>query len=53
MRHPYFLKNVLWVCIIGMFLMLFLLSGCSTVSGIGKDISSGAEWNKEKMGKAL
>jgi predicted small secreted protein len=25
------------------------LAACSTVSGIGKDISSGAEWTKEKM----
>lgn len=25
------------------------LVACSTVSGIGKDISSTAEWTKEKM----
>jgi len=25
------------------------LAACSTVSGIGKDISSSAEWTKEKM----
>jgi predicted small secreted protein len=25
------------------------LAACSTVSGIGKDISSTAEWTKEKM----
>ena len=25
------------------------LADCSTVSGIGKDISSTAEWTKEKM----
>jgi predicted small secreted protein len=25
------------------------MAACSTVSGIGKDISSGAEWTKEKM----
>jgi predicted small secreted protein len=29
------------------------LAGCSTVAGMGKDISSGAEWSKEKIGKAL
>lgn len=50
MKHPYLLKNVLWVCIIGIFLMLFLLSGCSTVSGLGKDISSAADYTKEKIG---
>jgi hypothetical protein len=26
------------------------LAACSTVSGLGKDISSTAEWTKEKMG---
>ena len=25
------------------------MAACSTVSGIGKDISSTAEWTKEKM----
>jgi predicted small secreted protein len=29
------------------------LAACSTVAGIGKDISSGAEWSKEKIGKTL
>ena len=26
------------------------LAACSTVAGVGKDISSTAEWTKEKMG---
>jgi predicted small secreted protein len=26
------------------------LAACSTVSGVGKDISSAADWTKEKMG---
>lgn len=30
--------------------LVSLLAACSTVSGIGKDISSTAEWTKEKMG---
>jgi len=25
------------------------MAACSTVSGVGKDISSAAEWTKEKM----
>lgn len=29
---------------------LTFLSACSTVSGVGKDISSAADWTKEKMG---
>jgi predicted small secreted protein len=47
--NQYRIKNIMWTVIIMTFLMLFLLSGCSTVSGIGKDISSTAEWTKEKM----
>ena len=31
------------------FILVSLLAACSTVSGIGKDISSTAEWTKEKM----
>jgi predicted small secreted protein len=30
-------------------ILVSLLAACSTVSGIGKDISSTAEWTKEKM----
>ena len=29
------------------------VAACSTVAGLGKDISSGAEWSKEKIGKTL
>jgi len=29
------------------------MTACSTVAGLGKDISSGAEWSKEKIGKTL
>jgi len=36
------------------FLVVMLLAlnmaACSTVSGVGKDISSAADWTKEKMG---
>jgi predicted small secreted protein len=28
---------------------LLLLAGCATVSGFGKDLSSAAEWTKEKI----
>jgi len=31
------------------FILAINLAACSTVSGIGKDISSTAEWTKEKM----
>jgi predicted small secreted protein len=30
-------------------ILVSLLAACGTVSGIGKDISSTADWTKEKM----
>jgi predicted small secreted protein len=30
-------------------ILVSLLAACSTVAGVGKDISSTAEWTKEKM----
>lgn len=35
-------KLFVLMCIVAM-------TGCSTVSGVGKDISSAADWTKEKM----
>jgi predicted small secreted protein len=29
--------------------MLIMLSGCGTVAGLGKDVTSAAEWTKDKM----
>jgi predicted small secreted protein len=52
MRNPYFLKNMLWACIIGLFLTIILLSGCSTVSGLGSDIKGAADWTHEKITKS-
>jgi predicted small secreted protein len=31
-------------------IMLIMLSGCGTVAGLGKDVTSAAEWTKDKMG---
>jgi predicted small secreted protein len=31
-------------------ILVTMLAACSTVSGLGKDISSTADWTKEKMG---
>ena len=31
--------------------LLFLLTGCNTVAGVGKDIQGSAEWTKEKIAK--
>ena len=30
-------------------ILVTMLSACSTVAGIGKDIQSSAEWTKDKM----
>ena len=30
-------------------ILVTMLTACSTVSGLGKDISSTADWTKEKM----
>ena len=35
--------------IIILFLIFVILSGCSTVAGVGKDITGAAEWTKEKV----
>lgn len=32
-------------------LTLVMVTGCSTISGAGKDITNAAEWTKEKMSK--
>lgn len=50
MTHPYKVKNYMWAGIIFMLIFISCLSGCSTVAGAGKDITSAAEWTKEKMG---
>lgn len=31
-------------------ILIINVTACSTVSGIGKDLSSTADWTKEKMG---
>ena len=30
-------------------ILIFILTGCSTVAGVGKDITGAAEWTKEKV----
>jgi len=36
--------------IVSVIILGMALTACSTVAGVGKDISSTAEWTKEKMG---
>ena len=37
------------------YVLIFILmfSGCSTVAGVGKDVTDAAEWSKEKISKQL
>jgi predicted small secreted protein len=35
--------------VIGAAVAVVLLSGCSTVAGVGQDIKSSAEWTKDKI----
>jgi predicted small secreted protein len=38
------------VALIALILVLvFILTGCNTVAGVGKDIQGSAEWTKEKV----
>jgi predicted small secreted protein len=30
-------------------ILLFILTGCNTVAGVGKDIQRSAEWTHDKM----
>jgi len=30
-------------------ILLFILTGCNTIAGVGKDIQGSAEWTKEKV----
>ena len=47
--HPYTVKNYMWAAIIFIFVLIMLLSGCSTVDGMGKDISSASKWTKDQI----
>jgi len=31
------------------FIVALTISGCGTISGVGKDISNAADWTKEKI----
>ena len=46
------MRNINWYLIIGfaiIVLVLFQLTACGTVAGMGKDITGAAEWTKEKV----
>lgn len=32
---------------------IILIGGCSTVAGVGKDVTDAAEWSKEKISKQM
>ena len=32
-------------------ILLFILTGCNTIAGVGKDIQGSADWTKDKITK--
>lgn len=44
----YLIKAVVFIAVV--LFVSNLLTGCGTIAGAGKDITSAADWSKEKMG---
>ena len=34
-------------------MFMFIIGGCSTVAGVGKDVTDAAEWSKDTISKKL
>ena len=47
--NAYTVKNYMWAFIISVYVLLACLTGCSTVDGMGKDISSASKWTKDQI----
>ena len=44
------MNPVEWIAFIALiFILLFIVTGCNTVAGVGKDIQGSAEWTKDKV----
>ena len=44
------MKKTEWFAVLVITLLLvFMLTGCNTVAGVGKDIQGSAEWTKDKV----
>ena len=41
------MKNTLFL------VLIIIIGGCSTVAGVGKDVTDAAEWSKEKISKEM
>ena len=47
------MKKTEFVALLLLFIILvFMLTGCNTVAGVGKDIQGSAEWTKEKINQS-
>lgn len=44
-------KTEYFAILVILLLVLFMVTGCGTVAGVGKDITGAAEWTKEKINK--
>ena len=34
-------------------ILILMFTGCSTVAGVGKDVTDAAEWSKKKISKKM
>ena len=41
------MKNILFL------ILIVIIGGCSTIAGVGKDVTDAAEWSKEKISKEI
>ena len=41
------MKNTLFL------ILILIVAGCSTVAGVGKDVTDAAEWSKDKISKGM
>ena len=41
------MKNILFL------ILILIVAGCSTVAGVGKDVTDAAEWSKDKISKGM
>lgn len=45
-------KTEYFAVLVILLLVLFMVTGCNTVAGVGKDIQGSAEWTKQQMAKS-
>lgn len=49
--NGYQIKNYMWAFIVLLYVVLFCLTGCGTVSGLGSDIKNASDWTHDQITK--